>query len=57
MIERLPRRLSGSAQMSFAAAPPLVEHYTQALHSIFAQHGASSTRRRSIICAASSKRN
>jgi SAM-dependent methyltransferase len=39
MIERLPRRLSGTAQMSFSAAPSLVDHYVQNLHSIFAQHG------------------
>jgi SAM-dependent methyltransferase len=39
MIERLPRRLSGSAQVTFAAVPSLLEHYTQSLHTIFAQHG------------------
>ena len=39
MLERLPRRLSGSAQVTFAAAPSLLDHYVQSLHSIFAQHG------------------
>jgi hypothetical protein len=39
MVERLPRRLSGSAQITFAAAPSLLEHYVQSLHTIFAQHG------------------
>jgi SAM-dependent methyltransferase len=39
MIERLPRRLSGSAQVTLAAAPSLLEHYVQSLHTIFAQHG------------------
>ena len=39
MIERLPRRLSGSAQVTLAAAPSLLDHYVQNLHTIFAQHG------------------
>jgi SAM-dependent methyltransferase len=39
MIERLPRRLSGNAQMTFAASPALLDHYVQTLHTIFTQHG------------------
>ncbi|HVR18481.1 MAG TPA: hypothetical protein VMS65_02255, partial [Polyangiaceae bacterium] len=39
MIERLPRRLSGSGQLTFAAAPSLLDHYTQSVHTVFAQHG------------------
>ncbi len=39
MIERLPRRTSGTAQVTFAAAPSLLDHYVQSLHAIFAQHG------------------
>jgi 2-polyprenyl-3-methyl-5-hydroxy-6-metoxy-1,4-benzoquinol methylase len=39
MLERLPRRLSGSAQIAFSAAPSLLEHYVQSLHVVFAQHG------------------
>jgi hypothetical protein len=39
MIERLPRRISGSAQLTFSAAPSLLDHYVQNLHTIFAQHG------------------
>jgi SAM-dependent methyltransferase len=39
MIERLPRRLSGSGQLTLPAAPSLLDHYVQSLHTIFAQHG------------------
>ena len=39
MIERLPRRLSGSGQVAFAASPALLDHYVESLHTIFAQHG------------------
>jgi SAM-dependent methyltransferase len=39
MIERLPRRLSGTGQVTFSAAPSLLDHYVQSLHTIFSQHG------------------
>ena len=39
MIERLPRRLSGSGQITLAASPALLDHHVQTLHAAFAQLG------------------